>query len=99
MMYSTSDWLQWDAEAVSHRHDPACPPPPRSLNMNRLGAILTGEAVPPIYSLFMYNANTVDSATNAGKIVQDLLIDYLFTVEHVYFLYTSYRTTTILLPP
>ncbi|HXL37154.1 MAG TPA: molybdopterin-dependent oxidoreductase, partial [Ktedonobacteraceae bacterium] len=37
LMYSTSDWLQWDKEVVTHEQDPACPRPPRSLNMNRLG--------------------------------------------------------------
>jgi len=98
LMYSTSDWLQWDAEAVSHRHDPACPPPPRSLNMNRLGAILTGEADPPIYSLFVYNANPVASAPNAGKIVQGLMRDDLFTVVHDLFVTDTARYADIILP-
>src|SRR6266487_5667858 len=82
LMYSTSDWLKWNTQAVSHAHDPACPPPPRSLNMNRLGAILTGEADPPIYWLFVYNANPVASSPIAGKIVDGLLRDDLFTVVH-----------------
>ena len=37
--------------------------------MNRLGAILTGEADPPVYSLYVYNANPVASTPNVGKIV------------------------------
>jgi anaerobic selenocysteine-containing dehydrogenase len=98
LMYSTSDWLQWDREAVTHEHDPACPPPTRSLNMNRLGAILTGEADPPVYSLFVYNANPVASAPNASKIVEGLLRDDLFTVVHELFETDTARFADILLP-
>ena len=98
LMYSTSDWLQWDAEAVGHAHDPACPPPPRTLNMNRLGAVLTGEADPPVYSLYVYNANPVASAPNAGKIVEGLMRDDLFTVVHELFETDTARYADILLP-
>src|ERR1700730_10275881 len=98
LMYSTSDWLQWDAEAVSHAHNPACPPPPRTLNMNRLGAVLTGEADPPVYSLYVYNANPVASAPNAGKIVEGLMRDDLFTVAHELFETDTARYADILLP-
>ncbi len=98
LMYSTSDWLQWDKQVVTHEHDPACPRPPRSLNMNRLGAILTGEADPPVYSLFVYNANPVASAPNAGKIVDGLLRDDLFTVVHELFETDTARYADILLP-
>ncbi len=98
LMYSASDWLQWDNEAVTHAHDPACPRPPRSLNMNRLGALLTGEAAPPVYSLFVYNANPVASTPNAGKIVEGLLRDDLFTVVHELFETDTARYADILLP-
>ena len=98
LMYSTSDWLQWDDIAVTHAQDPACPPPPRSLNMNRLGAILTGEADPPVYSLFVYNANPVASTPNAGKIVAGLQRDDLFTVVHDLFETDTARYADILLP-
>ena len=98
LMYSTSDWLQWDKQAVTHSQDPACPRPPRSLNMNRLGAILTGEADPPVYSLFVYNANPVASTPNAGKIVEGLLRDDLFTVVHELFETDTARYADILLP-
>jgi len=98
LMYSTSDWLQWNTAAVTHAHDPACPQPTRALNMNRLGAILTGEADPPVYSLFVYNANPVASAPNAGKIVEGLLRDDLFTVVHELFETDTARYADILLP-
>lgn len=98
LMYSTSDWLRWDAAAETHRNDPACPPAPRTLNMNRLGAILTGEADPPVYSLYVYNANPVASAPNAGRIVEGLMRDDLFTVVHELFETDTARYADILLP-
>ena len=98
LMYSTSDWLRWDKDAVTHEKDPVCPDPPRSLNMNRLGAILTGEANPPVYSLFVYNANPVASSPNAGKIVEGLQRDDLFTVVHELFETDTARYADILLP-
>ncbi|WP_376794290.1 molybdopterin-dependent oxidoreductase [Thermogemmatispora sp.] len=98
VMYSTSDWLHWDAEAVKHEHDPACPPAPRTLNMNRLGALLTGEADPPIYALYVYNANPVASAPNAARIVEGLKRDDLFVVVHDLFETDTARYADILLP-
>lgn len=98
LMYSTSDWLKWDRQAITHSNDPLCPPAPRTLNMNRLGAILTGEADPPISSLFVYNANPVASSPNAGKIVEGLKRSDLFTVVHDLFETDTARYADILLP-
>jgi anaerobic selenocysteine-containing dehydrogenase len=98
LMYSASDWLQWDSQSVTHSDDEACPQPPRSLNMNRLGAILSGEANPPVYSLFVYNANPVASTPNAGKIIEGLQRDDLFTVVHELFETDTARYADILLP-
>jgi len=98
LMYSTSDWLKWDKAAVTHSNDPACPPESRTLNMNRLGSILTGEANPPIASLFVYNANPVASSPNAGKIVEGLMRADLFTVVHELFETDTARYADILLP-
>lgn len=98
LMYSTSDWLKWAGLAVTHLHEPTCPPAPRTLNMNRLGAILTGEADPPIYSLYVYNANPVASSPNAGKIVAGLMREDLFTVVHELFETDTARYADILLP-
>ncbi|HEV2583434.1 MAG TPA: molybdopterin oxidoreductase family protein [Ktedonobacteraceae bacterium] len=98
LMYSTSDWLKWDGLAVTHLHEPTCPPASRTLNMNRLGAILTAEADPPIYSLYVYNANPVASSPNAGKIVEGLMREDLFTVVHELFETDTARYADILLP-
>jgi anaerobic selenocysteine-containing dehydrogenase len=98
LMYSTSDWLSWDKASISHVHEASCPPAPRWLNMNRLGAILTGEADPPIYSLYVYNANPAASSPNAGKIAEGLLRDDLFTVVHDLFETDTARYADILLP-
>ncbi len=98
LMYSTSDWVRWDRAELSHAHDPACPPAARTINMNRLGAALTGEADPPIYSLFVYNANPVASTPNADKIMQGLLRDDLFTVVHELFETDTARYADLLLP-
>lgn len=96
LMYSTSDWLRWDKEAVGHRQD--CQPTPRTINMNRLGAVLTGEADPPIYSLYVYNANPVASSPNASKIVEGLEREDLFTVVHELFETDTARYADIVLP-
>lgn len=98
LMYSTSDWLRWDAAIVTHRHDDVCPPTPRTLNINRLGAILTGEANPPVYALYVYNANPAASAPNAGKIAEGLRRDDLFTVVHDLFETETARYADIILP-
>jgi anaerobic selenocysteine-containing dehydrogenase len=98
LMYSTSDWLKWDKAAVSHAQEESCPPPQRSLNMNRLGAILTGEADPPVYSLYVYNANPAASTPNAGKIAEGLQREDLFTVVHELFETDTARYADIVLP-
>ncbi len=98
LMYSTSDWFKWNKDAVEGDAEGVCPPAPRTLNMNRLGAILTGEANPPIYSLYVYNANPVASTPNAGKIVEGLQRDDLFTVVHELFLTDTARYADIVLP-
>ncbi len=95
--YSTSDYVRWDAEALSHAA--ACPPTPRVVNMNRLGAALTGEVYdPPIRSLFVFCANPVASTPNAGLIVRGLQRDDLFTVVHDLFLTDTARYADIVLP-
>ncbi len=98
LMYSTSDWLKWNKAALAREDEDVCPPAPRTVNMNRLGALLTGEAVPPLYSLYVYNANPAASAPNAGKVAEGLRRDDLFTVVHELFVTETARYADIILP-
>lgn len=98
LMYSTSDWFRWKTGTIERDEEGVCPPAPRTLNMNRLGAILTGEAQPPVFSLYVYNANPVASTPNAGKIVEGLQRPDLFTVVHELFLTDTARYADIVLP-
>jgi anaerobic selenocysteine-containing dehydrogenase len=97
LFYSTGGFGSYDWEAVSHASK--CPPTPRTINMNRLGAALTGEASnPPVKSLFVFAANPVSSSPNAGLIVEGLQRDDLFTIVHEQFLTDTARYADIVLP-
>ncbi len=97
LAYSTSGYLAWDGAAVSHWDE--CSPPGRVVNMNRLGQALLGEASdPPIRALYVFGANPVASAPNAGLIVAGLRRDDLFTVVHELFLTDTADYADILLP-
>jgi len=52
----------------------------RELNMTRLGALLAGEADPPVKSLFVYNCNPAVTAPEQGLILEQLAREDLFTV-------------------
>lgn len=97
LAYSTGGYASWDAEAMSHASE--YPPPPRLVNMNRLGAALSGEVSdPPIKSLFVYCANPATSSPNAGLIVEGLKREDLFTVVHEQFMTDTARYADIVLP-
>ena len=97
LSYSTSGYVKWDAEAVGHASE--CPPTPRVINMNRLGAALTGEAAdPPVMSLYVFAANPATSSPNAGLIVKGLQREDLFTVVHEQFMTDTARYADIVLP-
>jgi anaerobic selenocysteine-containing dehydrogenase len=97
LAYSTSGYVKWDAEALGHAR--ACPPTPRVVNMNRLGAALTGEVSdPPIRSLYVFCANPVASTPNASVTIQGMRREDLFTVVHDLFLTDTARYADIVLP-
>ncbi len=97
LAYSTSGYVQWDGEAIHKWGE--CPPPGRKVNMNRLGAALLGEVSdPPIKSLFVYGSNPAAIAPNAGRIVEGMLRDDLFTVVHELFLTDTAELADIVLP-
>jgi anaerobic selenocysteine-containing dehydrogenase len=97
LAYSTSGYLPWDSAALNHWDE--CPPPARSVNMNRLGAALLGEAAdPPVMSLFVFGANPATSSPNAGQIVEGLRREDLFTVVHELFMTDTAAYADIVLP-
>lgn len=97
LAYSTGGYGAWDNEAVSYAS--AYAPPPRMINMNRLGAALLGEVNdPPIMALFVFAANPVASSPNAGAIVRGLQRDDLFTVVHEQFMTDTARYADLVLP-
>jgi anaerobic selenocysteine-containing dehydrogenase len=97
LSYSTGGYAPWDGEALGHVSE--WQPVPRTINMNRLGAALTGEVNdPPIKSLFVYCANPVGSTPNAGLIVEGLKRDDLFTVVHEQFMTDTADYADIVLP-
>jgi anaerobic selenocysteine-containing dehydrogenase len=97
LAYSTSGYVRWDAEAIGRASE--CPPTPRIVNMNRIGAALTGEVQnPPIMSLFVFCANPVASSPNASLTVRGLQRSDLFTVVHELFLTDTARYADIVLP-
>lgn len=97
LSYSTSDYVRWDAGALGHASE--CPPTPRVINMNRLGAALLGEVSdPPVMSLYVFCANPAVSTPNTSRILQGLERDDLFTVVHDLFLTDTARYADIVLP-
>jgi anaerobic selenocysteine-containing dehydrogenase len=97
LAYSTSGYFPWDPIALHHWDE--CPHPGRLVNMNRLGAALLGEVRdPPIRSLFVFGANPATSTPNAGRIVEGLRREDLFTVVHELFLTDTADYADLVLP-
>lgn len=97
VFYSESSVVVWNGEAVGKISE--CPPQPRVINMNRLGAALTGEtADPPIKALYVFIANPATSTPNSPKVIRGLLRNDLFTVVHEQFMTDTARFADIVLP-
>lgn len=97
LAYNAADYIQWDDGVVNRWED--CPPPGRVINMNRLGATLTGEAVdPPVKSLFVFGANPLAASPNAGQILAGLKRHDLFVVVHELFQTDTADYADIILP-
>ena len=96
--YSASGYLIWDSEAVNKWGEIAHPPT-RSINMNRLGAALTGEAQePPLKALYVFGANPIAASPNSRLIEQGMKRDDLFTVVHELFMTDTAELADIVLP-
>ncbi|HEX9925932.1 MAG TPA: molybdopterin oxidoreductase family protein [Anaerolineae bacterium] len=97
LAYTTSDYVTWAGVALHHWTE--CPPPARSVNMNRLGAALLGEvSEPPIMALYVFGANPAAVSPHAGRIVAGLRRDDLFTVVHELFMTDTADYADIVLP-
>ncbi|WP_040492939.1 molybdopterin-containing oxidoreductase family protein [Ilumatobacter nonamiensis] len=70
---------------------------PRSVNMSRLGEVLT-DLEPPIHAMVVWNCNPLVTTPNAELIRRGLERDDLFTVVHEQFLTDTARYADIVLP-
>jgi anaerobic selenocysteine-containing dehydrogenase len=97
LYYSTSGYVRWNGEAYGHASE--CPPTPRFVNFNRLGAALTGEVSdPPFKSLYVFSANPAAANPNASRIIEGLMREDLFTVVHEQFMTDTADYADIVLP-
>jgi anaerobic selenocysteine-containing dehydrogenase len=101
LAYSASGYARWDGEALNKwaEVEKLGVRRGRWVNMNRLGAALTGEITePPIQSLYVFGSNPAAIAPNAGLIARGLMRDDLFTVVHELFMTDTAAYADIVLP-
>src|SRR4029077_20521854 len=94
--YTLSNAESWPLDtsaAVS-----AEPPAVRTLNMNRLGRLLTGNLEPPIGLLFVYNSNPLATLPNQRQVRAGLAREDLFTVVFDPVLTDTARYADVVLP-
>ncbi len=70
----------------------------RVINMTRLGAVLCGDARPPIKALFVYNCNPAVTAPDQRAVLRGLAREDLFTVVFEQVMTDTARYADILLP-
>jgi len=70
----------------------------RSVNMTRLGEVLTGDLNPPIKGLFVYNCNPAVTVPDQNAVLQGLAREDLFTVVFEQVMTDTARYADILLP-
>ncbi|MEZ5924603.1 MAG: molybdopterin-dependent oxidoreductase [Hyphomicrobiaceae bacterium] len=72
---------------------------PRSLDMAKLGAILTDASLaPPVHGLMVWSANPASTQIDSGRVKQGLAREDLFTVVADHFVTDTARYADILLP-
>lgn len=72
--------------------------PARHVNMIEIGDALTGDLVPPVKAMFVYNANPAAAAPEQQKVRAGLLRDDLFLVVHDPFFSDTTQYADIVLP-
>jgi anaerobic selenocysteine-containing dehydrogenase len=70
-------------DSVLERRDLLPSPPPRTVNMVRLGRALTDPDLrPPVMALYVYNSNPAAVCPNSSLVLEGLTREDLFTVVH-----------------
>ncbi len=94
--YSLSNGSSWGLSAEPAANAPAAPT--RTVNMNRLGRVLTGDLEPPVRALFVYDCNPLATMPNQNLVRAGLARDDLFTVVFDSFFTDTARYADVVLP-